>query len=40
MRKKTFKELVSENKKIILDDQKSVEQIYKKIDDKYLQPQK
>lgn len=39
MRKKTFKELVNENKKIILEDRKSVEQIYKKIDDKHMQSQ-
>jgi len=36
MRKKTFKELVRENRSNILNDKKQVEKIYQKIEEKQL----
>jgi hypothetical protein len=36
MRKKTFKELVRENRLNILNDKKQVEKIYQKIEEKQL----
>ncbi|WP_102275575.1 FbpB family small basic protein [Cytobacillus massiliigabonensis] len=34
MRKKTLKELVNENKKLIMKDQKLIDNIYKRIEDR------
>ncbi|USK32084.1 FbpB family small basic protein [Bacillus sp. F19] len=38
MKKKTFKQLVSENKSHILKDKTFIEKIYKKIEDRQLKP--
>ncbi len=40
MKKKTLKQLVTENKTIILKDKKIIDNIYKKIEDRIMQNKK
>ncbi|MED3554275.1 FbpB family small basic protein [Cytobacillus praedii] len=39
MRKKTLKELVNENKKLIMKDQKLIDKIYNRIEDRQFKKQ-